>query len=268
MISLGKTTRNNPAAYQKAPLKTLSIILRKTVRKILNGQIGAAKNLMIAELLNYLLQNKKKNKYYCNLCHYASPYFFHTANEKRILHNSICPNCSSRKRHRGLYEIYKNILNKMESPRILHFAPEPVYYKLFQSFEYITTDLELTDVDLQLNIEDIDYKSDSFDLILCNHVLEHVSNDNNALIELERILEPSGIAILTVPGNWERETTIEYDRPDSNGHFRDYGLEFLEILKKYFNKVDYIDLYKYNDVYNLPLGLTPKHDLAFLCQQD
>ena len=63
MISLGKTTRNNPAAFQKAPLKTLSIILRKTVRKILNGQFNAAKNLLTAELLNYLLQNKKKNQF-------------------------------------------------------------------------------------------------------------------------------------------------------------------------------------------------------------
>ena len=215
MTSIGKTTRSNPAAFQTVPLKTLSMIIKKTARKTLNGQFNEAKNLLTAELWNYFLQNKKKNQFYCNLCKSQSPYFFHTANKKGILLNSICPNCSSRKRHRGLYEIYKNILKKMDLPRILHFAPEPVYFKLFQSVEYFTADLNLTDVDFQLNIEDIDYNSDSFDIILCNHVLEHVSNDNKALIELERILKPSGTAS-DVPQGVPKSRPVEETESASN----------------------------------------------------
>ena len=156
----------------------------------------------------------------------------------------------------------------MDSIRILHFAPEPVFYTLFQPFDYVTADIELTDVDIQLNIQDIDCESDSNNLILCNHVLEHVADDIKAIRELERILKPSGILILTIPGNWERVKTIEYEYPDENGHFRDYGMEFIEILKQHFRKVDYVDLYKYNYTYHLPIGLTSKHDLAFLCHKD
>ena len=153
----------------------------------------------------------------------------------------------------------------MESPQILDFAPEPVFYDLFQPFEYSTADLELTDIDLQLNIEAIDYDSNSFDLILCNHVLEHVLDDNNALRELHRILKPLGTVIITVPGDWMRRQTIEYDHPDSNGHYRDYGLNFIDLLNEIFFTIESIDLFKYNKIYHLPIGLTPQHDLAFVC---
>ena len=158
MISKGKTTKNNPAAFQTVVPNPLIIFLKKTIKNILNGKFNAGKNMLMAELLNYFSLYKIENQFFCNLCDKESPYFFHTANEEKILYNSICPNCSSRKRHRGLIKIYKNILKKMDSPRILHFAPEPVYYKLFQSYEYITADKELTDVDLHLDIEDIEYK--------------------------------------------------------------------------------------------------------------
>ena len=249
---MDKTTKNNPAAFQK----------------VINGQNKAAINIFRAGLLNYFLKFKRKNQFYCNLCKCESPNFLHTSNENRILFNSICPNCSSRKRHRGLNELYKNILTEFDSPKILHIAPEPVFYKLFQPFEYLTADLELVDVDMQLDIQNIDYKSNSFDLILCNHVLEHVLDDKKALKELYRLLKPSGITIITVPGDWGRDKTIEYEFPDGNGHYRDYGLNFIDLLDAIFNTIEYIDLYKYNSIYNLPIGLTLKHDLAFLCYKN
>ena len=244
---MDKTTKNNPAAFQKVSPSRFLKIIKDTVKKIINGQNKAAINIFRAGLLNYFLKFKRKNQFYCNLCKCESPNFLHTSNENRILFNSICPNCSSRKRHRGLNELYKNILTEFDSPKILHFAPEPVFYKLFQN---------------------IDYESDSFDLILCNHVLEHVPNDYKALKELYRILKHSGIAIITVPGNWCLEEIIEYDYPDGNGHYRDYGLNFISVLDNIFTAIECIDLYKYNDIYHLALGLTPQHDLAFLCRKN
>lgn len=264
---MDKTTKSNPAAFQKSVPKTLLMILNRTIKEIFNGQFNIAKNMIIAELLNYLAQYKKMNQLFCNLCNLESPYFLNTSNKERILYNSICPNCSSRKRHRGLYEVYKKILLHLNKPKILHFAPEPVFYKLFQTYDYMTADSELMDVNIQLNIQDIDYPSESFDLILCNHVLEHVPDHLKALKELERILRPLGILILTVPGNWDRDNIIEFEHLNWNGHYRDYGLEFIEILKKHFRKVKSVDLYKYNFSFNLPIGLTPKHDLAFLCHK-
>ena len=265
---MGITTKNNPAAFQKVSPSRFLKIIKDTVQKVINGQNKAAINIFRAGLLNYFFKFKRKNQFYCNLCKCESPNFLHTSNENRILFNSICPNCSSRKRHRGLNELYKNILTEFNFPKILHFAPEPVFYNLFTSFDYITADLELTDVDLQLDIENIDYQTASFDLILCNHVLEHVSNDDKALKELFRILKPSGTVIITVPGDWMSEKTINYDQPDSNGHYRNYGLNFLIVLDDIFTSVDSIDLYKYDCIYNLSLGLTHQHDLAFLCRKD
>ena len=267
-MNSNKTTKDNPAAFQKVQPITLLMILKKTARKLISYQLKAAINFFKSELLNYFCKYKIKNKFYCNLCKFETPFFLNTANEKKILYNSICPNCSSRKRHRGLYEIYKNILKKTNSPRILHFAPEPVFYNLFKSLQYITADLELTDVDLKLDIEKIDHVSNSFDIILCNHVLEHVSDDNKALKELYRLLAPSGTAIITVPGVWERNDIIKYEKPNGNGHHRDYGLEFINILDQIFNTVKSIDLYQYNNVYKLSIGLTPNHDLVFLCKKD
>lgn len=244
---MDKTTKNNPAAFQKVSPSRFLKIIKDTVQKVINGQNKAAINIFRAGLLNYFFKFKRKNQFYCNLCKCESPNFLHTSNENRILFNSICPNCSSRKRHRGLNELYKNILTEFDSPKILHFSPEPVFYKLFQN---------------------IDYESDSFDLILCNHVLEHVPNDYKALKELYRILKHSGIAIITVPGNWCIEKIIEYDYPDGNGHYRDYGLNFISVLDNIFTAIECIDLYKYNDIYHLALGLTPQHDLAFLCRKN
>lgn len=224
-------------------------------------------NFAISELLNYFSQKKQKNAFYCNLCKKESSYFLHTSNKKRILYDSICPNCNSRKRHRGLFEVYKNILKSWEKPKILHFAPEPVFYSLFKLYDYVTADISLTDVDLKLDIKDTNLGAKTFDLILCNHVLEHIDDDLKAINELERILKPLGRLILTVPGDWEREKIIKYKRPDGNGHYRDYGLELIKILNKKFDEVNTLDLYEYNKLYRLPLGLTVKHDLAILCHK-
>ena len=261
------TTKNNPASFKKATKITLLRILKNIYRKKLNESFKGIYNFSIAELSNYLNQNKTISKFYCNLCSKQLSFFIHTSNAKRVLKNSICPNCSSRKRHRGLFEEYKAILNSNEINKILHFAPEPVFQSLFQNYNYITADYNLDDVDLKLDIQKIDYKSKSFDLILCNHVLEHVENDLKALKELERILKPSGILILTVPGDWEKDEIIEYKKPDGNGHYRDYGLDLILILKDNFARVDSVDLFKYDNVYKFPIGLTPKHDLAFLCHK-
>ena len=258
---------DNPAAFKKVLPVTLVGLIKKTLRMILNGRVIKTRNFIAAELLNYIARNGKSNKYYCNLCKNESYYFFHTSNEKRILRNSICPNCNSRKRHRGLFILYKEILSKLDTPKILHFAPEPVFYKLFQSYNYVTADIELADVDLKLNIQKIDCKSESYKLILCNHVLEHVKDDKKAIDELERILHPSGILLITVPGDWTRDEIVKYSKADGNGHYRDYGLDFVEILKRKFTDVDVVDLFKYNDFYNLSIGLTPKHDLAFVCHK-
>ena len=102
-------TMDNPAAFKKVLPLTLVGLVKKSLRMILKGRVIKTRNFLAAELLNYFARKGKSNKFYCNLCKKESYYFFHTSNEKRILRNSICPNCNSRKRHRGLFILYKEI---------------------------------------------------------------------------------------------------------------------------------------------------------------
>jgi SAM-dependent methyltransferase len=262
-----KTTLNNPASLQKYTQSHFRTIVRKFVHKLFDGQFKASQNYLYSEYLNYVASFKNENQFYCNLCKLESPFFFHTSNKQSILFNSICPNCSSRKRHRGLYELYKNILTNFDNPNILHFAPEPVFYSLFKKYQYVTADKNLSDVDLNLDIQMIACDSNQYNLVLCNHVLEHIENDSIAIKELHRILKPSGILILTVPGNWNRLEIIQFEKVDANGHLREYGLDLIMVLKSLFREVECEDLIKYNNTYQLPLGLTSKHDLVFVCKK-
>jgi SAM-dependent methyltransferase len=104
---------------------------------------------------------------------------------------------------------------------------------------YVTADLR-DGLDLKLDIEDIDLPDESFDIVVCSHVLEHV-NDRAALSELHRILRPSGRLILMVPIIEGSDTTYENpaitswrDRKLHFGggtHVRHYGRDFRDRVR-------------------------------------
>ena len=101
-------------------------------------------------------------------------------------------------------------------PRLLHIAPEPPLMKHFResygsSKDYITADLESPLADQHFDVQDIPLPSDSIDVIICNHLLEHVENDRLAMQELHRVMKPGGWGIFLVPEDRERETTFEDD---------------------------------------------------------
>jgi SAM-dependent methyltransferase len=109
-----------------------------------------------------------------------------------------------------------------------------------RSDDYVTTDYIRDDVDLKLNIEELDLDSDSFDTVLCSHVLEHV-DDRKALAELNRVLRPGGLAILAVPiiEGWDttyedpsittaRGRRINFGQDD---HMRVYGRDFRDRVR-------------------------------------
>lgn len=101
-------------------------------------------------------------------------------------------------------------------PRLLHIAPEPPLMNHFRksygsSKDYITADLESPLADQHFDVQDIPLPSDSIDVIICNHLLEHVENDRLAMQELHRVMKPGGWGIFLVPEDRERETTFEDD---------------------------------------------------------
>jgi SAM-dependent methyltransferase len=127
--------------------------------------------------------------------------------------------------------------------KILHFAPESCFsWKLEQLFgsNYITADLDAAKAKLTLDITNIDLASDSFDKIICFHVLEHVPDDKKAMSELYRVLKPDGTIYVMVPikGNKTDEdlsiTDIQERRKrfGQSDHVRFYGMDIKERLEQ------------------------------------
>ncbi|MEL6167313.1 MAG: methyltransferase domain-containing protein [Pseudomonadota bacterium] len=129
-----------------------------------------------------------------------------------------------------------------DAPRVLHFAPEAALGSFIRegAVEYVTADLMRDDVDLKINIEDIDLPDASFEVIVCNHVLEHV-NTPLALTELYRILVPGGTALLSFPieeGMAETyrnpEVTTDFERLLHFGqrdHVLSFGTDIREMIR-------------------------------------
>jgi SAM-dependent methyltransferase len=133
-------------------------------------------------------------------------------------------------------------LQKGATPSMLHFAPERSLQGWLRSnySGYRTADLKLGRADLTLNIEDLGLRTNSVDVILCSHVLEHV-DDTKALPELFRVLRPAGVLLAMVPiiEGWEttyenpaivspEERRFHFGRVD---HLRWYGADFRKRLK-------------------------------------
>ena len=141
------------------------------------------------------------NKVKCPICKKSFKEFFPYGRETR--NNALCTNCLSLERHRLIYlylEKETSIFKK--KTKLLHIAPEACLINIFKRFdniEYITADLNSPLADIKMDIHNMPFKEKSFDLILCNHVLEHVENDIKALEEIKRVLKMDGIGIVQVP---------------------------------------------------------------------
>lgn len=169
--------------------------------------------------------------------------------------NVLSPSTLSLERHRLLWLYLKNETNFFKSNlKVLHFAPEQAFYKLFRklsNLDYTTTDLESPLADVKADICDLPFKDNEFDIILCNHVLEHIPDDTKAMQELYRILKPGGLGIFQIPQDLDRETTFEDDSITDKkerakifgqyDHVRIYGRDYFDKLRSIGFKVDEVD---------------------------
>ena len=107
--------------------------------------------------------------------------------------NALCPKCLSLERHRLIWLFLKNKTNFFKKNlKVLHIAPEQCFYKNFKALkniDYVTADLESPLADIKTDIQNMPFENNCFDVIICNHVLEHVENDFKAMSELYRILK-------------------------------------------------------------------------------
>ncbi len=164
----------------------------------------------------------------------------------------LCPRCSSGERHR-LLALYLRDRTSLAtaSLRVVHIAPEYCLMRRFSqmpNLDYVPADLDPPLGAVRLDLTDIQLPSASVDVVICSHVLEHVSDDLTAMRELRRILRPGGQALLMVPVDYDRAVT--YEDPaivtpaarrvafDQEDHVRIYGRDFVERLRSVGFRVD------------------------------
>jgi SAM-dependent methyltransferase len=127
--------------------------------------------------------------------------------------NALCWCCGSHERHRAQWLLMERRPELLGGARsLLHFAPEWSLRRRLERFEhlrYVTADLAQTDVDVRLDITALELPDESFDAVLCSHVLEHVPDDVAAMRELRRIVAPRGWCLVMVPIDLGREHTYE-----------------------------------------------------------
>lgn len=169
--------------------------------------------------------------------------------------NVLSPSTLSLERHRLLWLYLKNETKLFNAPlKLLHFAPEQAFYKRFRkmkNLEYTTTDLNSPLADVKADICNLPFEDNSFDFILCNHVLEHIPDDTKAMKELYRILKKGGTAILQIPQDLSREHTFEDNSITSRkerakifgqyDHVRVYGRDYFDKLRSIGFKVQEVN---------------------------
>jgi predicted SAM-dependent methyltransferase len=195
--------------------------------------------------------------------------------------NAVCPICGSLERHRLIWlylkretDLFKNLHKKM-----LHIAPEKCYssqLKKLSHLNYLTGDL-LQPAMIKIDITNIQFPDNYFDVIYCSHVLEHVPNDSLAISEFSRVLDPSGWAILQVPISGEytsedlsvtdpSERTRLYGQPD---HVRSYGRDYKERLERGGFSVEVISyLTQFSAQEFQRYGFNKDEDDIFVCRKN
>ena len=132
---------------------------------------------------------------------------------QKIREHALCPGTLSLERHRLLWLYLERETNFINNTiKVLHVAPEQVFYQKFRTFshwEYTTTDLHSPLAEIKADLCELPFQDNYYDLILCNHVLEHIPEDQKAMQEMYRVLKPGGTLIAQVPLEENRTQTFE-----------------------------------------------------------
>ena len=196
---------------------------------------------MYYDVARFLKASHSGPEFDCSVCGYHGRFLPFGASPRL---SAACPHCSAVERQRLIALYVRANPDLISGAEILHFAPEPALKRLVTEFSpkiYLTADINEGRADIAINIEKIDLLDNSFDTVICNHVLEHV-DDGRALAEIIRILRPTGRAILTVPLvdawahsyepvdiNSDAERTLHFGQSD---HVRIFGRDFGDRIER------------------------------------
>ena len=205
----------------------------------------------------------KRTKLFCPCCgirfrafigsdYREQPDYFNRARYEHTRQDVLCPNCRSLPRHRILALWCEKHTETLKQSKILYFAAEysMMLWMKRNGIAFTTADL-YNKADLELDIQDTGLPEESYDMIICNHVLEHVEDFRLALREVHRILRPNGLLICSFPMDPKVELLDEEEEPLSaaerikrfgqNDHRRVFGMEADQFLTEAGFSVEIID---------------------------
>jgi len=172
---------------------------------------------------------KNTSQAICNIC--RGKQFELGPNERRSATGNLprCTRCQSLERHRQLRQVYAQIPDRyLSGLEVLQLSPDigvdPAWFSCYE--------ISVFGGDNSLDLEAIERLDASYDLVICNHVLEHVANDRKGLQELMRITRPGGLVQITVPSPYTRALTVDwgYPKKEAYDHYRGYGKDFLQLF--------------------------------------
>jgi predicted SAM-dependent methyltransferase len=199
------------------------------------------------------------NKVECPICRKHFRSFLPYGNQGSS--NRLCPGCLSLERHRLMWLYLKYFTGFFDDNiKVLHIAPEQPFVYRFRkckNLDYQTADLESPIADMHFDIMQIPLDDNMYDVVFCNHVLEHVTDDFAAMKELYRVIKYGGWAILQVPIDRHRNVTYEDKNiTDPNerekifgqyDHVRLYGMDYSQRLESAGFRIETFDAAQHLD---------------------
>ncbi len=196
--------------------------------------------------------------------------------------NALCPDSLSLERHRLMWLYLKEKTDFFTAKhKVLHIAPEQCFLKPFEALHgnnYITADIESPLAKVKMDVHQIPFDDNTFDVAFCNHVMEHVQDDIKAMREIYRVLKPGGWAIIQIPffppvkaATFEDDTITDSLAREKvfgqDDHVRLYGLDYPRRLEQAGFKVTEDDYVKTLDAATIKQYALPKDEIIYFCKK-
>lgn len=225
----------------------------------------------------------KGNNVECPVCEKSFRKFLSYGSDVAHRENILCPYDLTLERHRVMWLYLKNKSDFFTHPnlKVMHIAPEQCFYPKFKkqkNLNYTTGDLVSPLADLHFDLHNIPLEDNQYDVVFCNHVMEHVKDDLQCMKELYRIMKPGGWGIMQVPIDASRTETYEdwsiTDPKEREKHFwqydhvRLYGLNYPKRLEEAGFSVEIVDFSKELPPEKFERYRIPKTELLYVVHKD